>query len=257
MSEEIMLKFKKKKRKYKRSVDTPVIIAFFIVLLSACALAVLQIFFDTSLKGSWRLRFKQGGQEYMYNLTLLDDNKFNYSFGGVTYDGEYIINPETSTLSLSSSSYGKYNLRNDFKYKVAGNIFTGKGIALTASDDTELPFLQTDSFVPVIKYYSDFTPNESILGSWLYVDEKQGYNYTFTFYDDGRYEYLCSGSRHIGAYKTTDNQFTYNLVVDGDVVNEETFEFSLDGDKLTFITDNFTDTLTKTNDKFSFENEIK
>ena len=231
MSEEIMLKFKKKKRKYKRSVDTPVIIAFFIVLLSACALAVLQIFFDTSLKGSWRLRFKQGGQEYMYNLTLLDDNKFNYSFGGVTYDGEYIINPETSTLSLSSSSYGKYNLRNDFKYKVAGNIFTGKGIALTASDDTG-------------------TKNQQ-------DDEKQGYNYTFTFYDDGRYEYLCSGSRHIGAYKTTDNQFTYNLVVDGDVVNEETFEFSLDDGKLTFITDNFTDTLTKTNDKFSFENEIK
>ena len=98
---------------------------------------------------------------------------------------------------------------------------------------------------------------KNILGSWLYTDEKQGYNYTFTFYNDGRYEYLCSGSRHIGAYKTDGNQFTYNLVVDGDVVNEETFEFSLDDGKLTFITDNFTDTLTKTNDKFSFENEIK
>ena len=65
MSEQIALKTKKKKRKYKRSIDMPVIIAFFIVLLSFCALAVLQIFFDTGMKGSWRLRFKQGEQEYI------------------------------------------------------------------------------------------------------------------------------------------------------------------------------------------------
>jgi len=257
MSEEINAKPKKKRRIYKRSIDTPVIITFFIVLISLCLLAVFTIFFDTSMKGTWRLRMKQGEQEYVYYLTMLDDNKFRYSFGGITYEGDYTINPETSTLSMSSSSYGRYNLRNDFKYKVVGNVFSGKGIALTGSDDKELPFLQTDGFVPVIKYYSDFSPNNAMLGSWLYKDEKQGYNYTFTFYDDGRYEYLCSGSGHIGAYKTDGNKFTYNLVVDGDIVNEETFEFSLDDGKLTFITDNFTDTLEKTNNKFSFENEIK
>ena len=257
MSEEMTAKPKKKKRKYKRSIDTPVIITFFIVLISICILAVLQIFFDTGMKGNWRLRMKRDNQEYVYHLTILDDKKFSYSFGGVTYDGDYSINPETQTLSLSSSSYGRYNLRNNFRYNVVGNIFTGKGISLTTSDDTELPFLQSDEFVPVIKYYSNFKPDENLLGSWLYKDEKQGYNYTFTFYDDGRYEYLCSGSRHIGAYKTDGKNFTYNLVVDGSVVNEETFEYSLNNDKLTFITDNFTDTLTKTNNKFSFENEIK
>ncbi len=246
-----------KKKKYKRSIDTPVIISFFIVLVSICVLAVLWIFFDTSMKGTWRLRFKQGGQEYVHYMTLLDDNKFTYSFGGVTYDGDYSVNPETATISLSSSSYGRYNLRNDFKYKVSGNIFSGKGIALTGSDGTELPYLQSSDFVPVIKYYSDFTLNEKLLGSWLFKDEKQGYNYTFTFHEDGRYEYLCSGSRHIGAYKTDGENFTYNLAVDGNNINEETLKYTLEDGKLTFITDNFTDTLTKTGDKFSFENEIK
>ena len=51
--------------------------------------------------------------------------------------------------------------------------------------------------------------------------------------------------------------FTYNIVTDGGGVNEENLKFSLENGTLCFIKDDLADVLTKTNDKFSFENEIK
>lgn len=241
----------------KRNFYTPVIITFFIVLSSICLLVISALFFNSSMKGTWRIHFKLDDKDYTHYLTILDHDKFTYSFGGVTYDGKYTADTTQKTLYLFSSSYGHDNLNSNFKYSVSGNIFTGREISLTNSENTELPFKKSDDYIPVIKYYSDFKPDESLLGSWLYEDEKQGYNYTFTFYNDGRYEYLCSGTRHIGAYRTDGKNFTYNLVVDGGDVNEESLKFSLQNGTLCFIKDDLTDVLTKTNNKFSFENEIK
>ena len=241
----------------KKNFYTPVIITFFIVLVSVAFTIISALFFNSDMKGTWRIHFKLEEKDYTHYLTILDNHQFTYSFGGITYDGKYTIDTADKTLNISSSSYGKYNINSNFKYNVTGNAFTGRSISLTNSDNTELPFKQSDDYIPVIKYYSDFKPDENLIGSWLYKDEKQGYNYTFTFYDDGRYEYLCSGSRHIGAYKTDGKNFTYNIVTDGGGVNEENLKFSLENGTLCFIKDDLADVLTKTNDKFSFENEIK
>ena len=245
------------KPKFKKLFYTPVIITFFIVLVTVCAIIIYGIFFNTSMKGNWKLHFKLEDKEYTHYLTLLDDDRFNYSFGGITYDGRYTVDTKNKTLHIFSSSYGQNNINTTFKYSVNGNIFTGREISLTNADNKELPFKQSADYIPIIKYYSDFKPDETILGSWLYQDEKQGYNYTFTFYNNGRYEYLCSGTRHIGAYKTDGKNFTYNIVTDGGDVNEENLKISLNNGTLSFIKDDLADTLTKTNDKFSFENEIK
>lgn len=242
---------------FKKNFYTSVIITFFIVLVSVCILVISALFFNTSMKGTWRIRFKLDSKDYTHYITLLDHDQFTYSFGGITYDGKYTVDTAKKTLDLFSSSYGQENISSTFKYSVNGNVFTGREILLTNSENTELPFKKSDDYIPVIKYYSDFKPDESLLGSWLYEDEKQGYNYTFTFYDDGRYEYLCSGSRHIGAYKTDGQNLTYNIVTDGGGVNEESLKFSLENGTLCFIKDDLADVLTKTNNKFSFENEIK
>lgn len=241
----------------KRSVDTPFMVALFIVVISIIILSVWTMFFDTSIKGSWRLSIKDDSGDSFYELNFKDNNEFDYSFGGVTYSGRYTLDIEQNSLALSSSSYGKYNLNSRFNYQVNGISFGKRELLLYTADNDELSFLSSDNYVPVIKYYSDFSPNEKLLGSWLYKDNEQGYNYTFTFFDDGRYEYLCSGSRHIGAYKTNSDKFTYNLIVDNNTVNEETMTYSVTDGKLTLISGDFSDTLTKTDNKFSFENEIK
>lgn len=247
----------KKKKSKKRSVDTPVIIAFWIVLVTILVLIVWKMFFDTSLKGSWHLAFKDDGKDYSYGLTFDNDNVVHYSFGGITYTGQYILDPENAVLNISSSSYGKYNINTDFQYQMAGNLFSGKELVLTNQGDVKLPFKTSSEYEPIVQKYDDFKADEAILGSWLYTDEERGYHYTFTFDENGQYEYLCSGSRHIGAYKTENGNFTYNLVADGGAVNEETLRYAFNNGKLTLITDTFADVLTKTDDKYSFETEIK
>ena len=242
----------KTQKNLERSIDTPVMIALFIVVISIIILSVWKIFFDTSLKGSWRMNLKNDSSEYFYELTFNDNNEFEYSFGGVTYTGRYTLDTEKNFLTLSSSSYGQYNLNSKFEYQVNGLSFGSKELSLTVSSGDTLSFISSDHCVPVIKYCSGFSSDEHLLGSWLYTDNQYGYNYTFTFYDDGRYEYLCSGSRHIGAYMINGNELIYSLITDNGNINEETMKYSINDDELSLITDNFTDILTRTDDKFSF-----
>ncbi len=242
--------------KSRRSIDKPVLTALVILLATICFFVVWKLFFDTGLKGDWRLQFKRDGKEYSYyGLTFKDGNVFDYSFGGVTYTGQYTLSPDDATLHISSSSYGKYNIHTDFKYSTSGNAFGGRKLVLAPSEETELSFVSSGKYEPVVQKYKDFKADKNLLGTWLYKDETQGYNYTFTFYDNGEYEYLCSGSRHVGAYQAENGTFTYNLAVDGGVVNEESFPYSVKDGKLTLSTDNFTDVLTKTDNKYSFENK--
>jgi len=244
-------------KKSKRSVDTPVMITLFIVVISIIILSVWRIFFDTSIKNSWRLTDHNDNGDYFYQLTFKDNNEFDYSFGGITYTGRYSIDTKQSSVTLVSSSYGHDNLNSSFNYRFSGNSLNGRSLSLVTDDNDELLFSSNNSYVPVITYYNDFSPDEALLGSWLYKDNDKGYNYTFTFYDDGRYEYLCDGLRHIGAYKTNGKTLDYNLVTDSGNVDYETMKYSITDNKLTFITDSFTNTLTKTDNKFSFQNEIK
>ena len=244
-------------KKFKRSVDTPVMITLFIVVISIIILSVWKIFFDTSIKNSWRLTDHNDNGDYFYQLTFKDNNEFDYSFGGITYTGRYSIDTKQSSVTLVSSSYGHDNLNSSFNYRFSGNSLNGRSLSLVTDDNDELLFSSKNSYLPVITYYNDFSPDEALLGSWLYKDNDKGYNYTFTFYDDGRYEYLCDGLRHIGAYKTNGKTLDYNLVTDSGNVDYETMKYSITDNKLTFITDSFTNTLTKTDNKFSFQNEIK
>ena len=244
-------------KKSKLSVDTPVMITIFIVVISIIILSVWKIFFDTSIKNSWRLTMNDDNGEYFYQLTFRDNNEFDYSFGGITYTGRYSIDRQKSSVTLVSSSYGYDNLNSRFNYQFSGNSFSGRKLSLINEDNDELLFTSNNNYVPVITYYNDFSPDEALLGSWLYKDTEKGYNYTFTFYDDGRYEYLCEGSRHIGAYKTDGKILDYNLITDSGNIDNETMKYSITDNKLTFITDSFTNTLTKTDNKFSFENKIK
>ena len=244
-------------KKSKLSVDTPVMITLFIVVISIIILSVWKIFFDTSIKNSWRLTDHNDNDDYFYQLTFKDNNEFDYSFGGITYTGRYSIDTKQSSVTLVSSSYGHDNLNSSFNYRFSGNSLNGRSLSLVTDDNDELLFSSKNSYLPVITYYNDFSPDEALLGSWLYKDNDKGYNYTFTFYDDGRYEYLCDGLRHIGAYKTNGKTLDYNLVTDSGNVDYETMKYSITDNKLTFITDSFTNTLTKTDNKFSFQNEIK
>ena len=240
------------KKTAKHCIDTPVMTALFIVTISVIILAAWKIFFDTDIKGSWRLTMNDDSGEYFYQLTFKDNNEFDYSFGGVTYTGIYTLDTQKNSVTLSSSSYGQYNLHSSYSYNLDGNYISERKLVFITADNDRLLFNSNDSYVPVINYYNDFSPDEQLLSSWLYKDSQQGYNYTFTFYDDGRYEYLCDGSRHIGAYKTNDTTLDYNLVMDSAKVDKEKIKYSVTNNTLTFTTDDFTNTLTRTDNKFDF-----
>ena len=104
-------------KKSKLSVDTPVMITLFIVVISIIILSVWKIFFDTSIKNSWRLTMNDDNGEYFYQLTFRDNNEFDYSFGGITYTGRYSIDTKQSSVTLVSSSYGHFQRKKTFSYK--------------------------------------------------------------------------------------------------------------------------------------------
>ncbi len=232
----------KKKRRYKRSIDTPVVIAFFLVLVTILFFAAWKLLFDSDIKGSWKLDFEDEGKTYSYGFTFSDGQKAEYSYGGITYLGSYALDTEQNTVRITASGSGR-DLDMHFGYAFAGNAFEGRHLILTNQSDVQLPFHSGSRYEPLVQPYEDFKPDEKLLGSWLYKGEDQ--TYTFTFDENGRYAYVCDGLTHTGAYKVQDGIFTYNLIVDGGEVNENSCSYTIDGDKLTLSTETFSDSLTK------------
>lgn len=247
----------KTKKKRKRRIDKPVVIAFFIVLLSVVVLVCWQVLFDTNIKGSWKLEFEEDGKNYSYGFTFGENNTFSQSFGGIKYSGTYTLDPSASTLSIKSVTFGNENVNTQFQYEVSGNVFDGKTLVLTNAANNKLPFVNSEPFEPDIKKYDDFKPDDKLTGIWLYKNDDTGYSYTFTFHKDGTYEYLYDGVSYYGAYKVKDGVYTYNITSDDGTVNENQFNYAVDGDKLTVYTDYYSDVFVRTDNKYAYIQEVK
>lgn len=207
---------------------------------------------------------------------------------GTTLLGRYYFVQDgdgNEKLKIAISNLGNLYISAEFDYQVCGNVFTGRTLRLTdrtglflapeENSDTlteeqkaRMKFADTTvidgyryyilSFKPSeinyeVEYYDDFKADKNLTGSWLYENGDSGYNYTYTFSDDGTFEMMSSEIYTKGSYKIDGENIMVRYFDINGSEYETPIEYSIDKDTMTFGGM----TVTKTDSKYDYELEIK
>lgn len=277
----------KTKKQRKHHMDSSLKLAFLLFMITVLFFGAWKCFFDTDILGSWTFKITQSERKYTFNFTFEDNNVVRYHYGGQTYIGKYNFVDDSPQIHIFIGSLGRTYIDGYFDYEVSGNIFTGKTLKLTdrsgvimdpddlSSEQEETDFtklkkkvaesvvedniryyrmsFENDSVEPEIHKYDDFKTDEKLIGTWLYDDTETGYSYTITFGKDGIVREMSSEMEFIGAYTVKDGVCTYNFVAAGGTTQDLTFDYTIDGDKITVNGQE----LTRTNDIYAYQTAIK
>ncbi len=271
----------------------PIIIAGVILIATILFFAAWSCFFSKSIKGSWNCDVTIDSVNFNTTFTFDDDNVCRYHAGGLTYNGVYKVSQTDDgrdKLNITLTYLGQPILEKEFYYTLSGNEFSGRQLELTdlsglifppdnissevksevdakkkAADYIEendvryyiINFSSVTEPEPKIEKYDNASKDKKLVGIWYDKNEASGYGCTFTFNDDGTYELIYKDVEYKGAYKAENGKLTYNIVTGGDTPSEQTMDYTVDGDKLTFSSEAYSSTLTKTDNKYAFEREIK
>lgn len=213
-------------QKPKSKLMKPIVIAACIVAVVAIAAIVLRLFFNSSVEGTWHyvrsvpmLAADATSDEAVENVdvdyyfTFNGDNTVNATIGTVTSSGTYTVSKNSEGKSVMTMDltdlitsynflpYGEYELN------VSGNVFTGRQLLLTTpSDETATIEMKSEGYTaPKIERENEFTPNEDIVGKWIFNQE--GYNLSYEFTKDGKayyHENVTQMNMYTGANMTID-----------------------------------------------------
>ncbi len=264
----------------------PLIIAACIFLAALVGFGVWKCFFDTSIDGTWGIDIPLGNdsEKVEFNLTFSDDKTARFHSGGVVYVGRYEFTDDDEygdVMNVYIPVYGQVQLFR-FNYEFGGNIFTGRKLKLTdlsgmflspddnssSEDEVKSKKKTTDSvdidgttyykwnFTPGSEEYKvskpdDFKKDEKIIGSWLYKNDEIGYAYTMTFNDDGTFEQLAPDLEIHGTYTVKDGVCYTKFYPVSNNLSEQSFSYTVDGDKFSFESNDFV----RTNDKYAYKSE--
>ena len=230
---------------------------------------------------------KEEKETITYTFDFDNNGNVGMHRAGTTLTGRYSLvndgdgNPK---MKISISNLGQPYINADFYYTVCGNIFTGRTLKLTdctglflapdqssdsATEEEKSKMKLADStvidgyryyildFKPSeitykVVYYDDFKPDSKVTGSWLYENGDSGYNYTYTFGEDGTFEMISSEVYTKGSYKIDDGKITVHYFDINGTEYEVPIDYSVDGNKMTFGGYG----ITKTDSKYDYKQEI-
>lgn len=207
---------------------------------------------------------------------------------GTTLFGRYSLVDDSDgnpKLKISITNLGQLYISAEFGYQLCGNVFTGRTLKLTdrtglfltpdeksdtVSDDEKSKMKIADNtiidgyryyildFKPStmdykVEYYDDFKADKNLTGSWLYKNGDSGYDYTYTFGEDGTFEMMSSEVYTKGSYKIDDGQVTVHYFDINGTEYETPISYSIDKNKLTLGSM----TAEKTDSKYDYQQEIK
>lgn len=207
---------------------------------------------------------------------------------GTTLMGRYsLVNDSDGSpkLNVLISNLGRQYITAEFDYVLSGNVFTGRTLRLT--DRTGLFLVPDDASASVtdeqkekmeladstvidgyryyildfktsemtykVEYYDDFKPDSKVTGSWLYKNGDSGYDYTYTFCEDGTFEMMSLEIYTKGSYKLDDGKIMVHYFDINGTEYEKPIDYSVDGNKMTFGNME----VTKTASKYDYKQEIK
>lgn len=227
-------------------------------------------------------------QTISYTFDFDGDGNVGLHRAGTTLMGRYsLVNDSDGNpkLSVSVSNRGMPYISAEFDYALSGNIFTGRTLRLTdrtgmflvpddasgsVTDEQKAKMKLADStvidgyryyildFKPsemtyMVEYYDDFKPDSKVTGSWLYKNGDSGYDYTYTFGEDGTFEMMSSEIYTKGSYKLDDGKITVHYFDINGTEYETPIDYSVDGNKMIFGNME----VTKTASKYDYQQEIK
>ncbi len=279
--------------KRRSRIRAPLVIAAILLLVTALFFGVWMCFFNQTIIGSWSFTHNTPESEFHTTFTFHED-RVDFYLGGTTYTGKYFLSKSTNDKNIVQiilTRCGTQVLDTKFYYEVSGNLFTGRTLTMTDLEGFLLPpdnldtkneealaekqkiasryteendtrfyvfdFQTTNPPSPIVKKIENATQDKQLLGIWYEENELSGYGDTFTFHDDGTYDIIYEDIRYTGCYSAKDGSCTYNLSDNYGGVNEQTFQYKVEGDTLKLDFGSFQSTLKKTNNPYAFKKDIK
>ena len=227
-------------KRHKKVITTIIIIC--IVLTIAVGSFVYCAFFfffsdENLLMGKITWCNEVDGETFYYEFNK--DGSFVASIGSVEYKGHYKktngTNGKQIGIDISIGSFYSSSSAGNAGYKISGSRILGNQImTCTYAETYGFTLKQTVKEDYVIELPKDFTPDEGLLGTWIYKNGSEIDK--IIFYDDGSMTWeIHEGSMNVtakyrGIYRVEDTYifFTYNVGEDITVP----WSYTLNGDKL-------------------------
>ena len=219
--------------KKKRVLQIPVIICICIVVAALLGYFVFTGFFLREPEGvTWTS--EQDGATYYYEFN--NDGTFNAYVGSVEINSTYqkTKSADGNTLTVGAT-IGNFYSNVAATYDISGSRWLGdQKMNCSYGDEYSFTVSQTTRKDLSLELPKDFTPNEELLGSWVF--RYMGYDiYRVTFNDNGSMtlEFVQDGIKYNGTYTIEGNTVNFTYYVAESYATP--LEFSVDGDKLTFM----------------------
>ena len=273
-------------------IQTPVIIAAAILLVTLLFFGCWGIFFNKSLKGSWTLNFTVSERDCSLTFGFENDGTCEMYYGGTIYNGTYTESDAENghhKLNMKFKSYGTTFIDTDFYYDLTGNSISGRKLVLTdlggfifapdkidetSAEESDAKKKATD-FVEEngMRYYVytldsiespeakcvplDGAIDDKLVGIWLDDREDSRYDSTFSFNADGTYQITYRDLIYKGCYAAKDGTCVFNLVQADGTAQNNTLDYSFEDDKLVITINEVPVTLERTDNIYAFDTGIK
>lgn len=169
------------KVKKKRLLNTPIIIAICIVAVSVLSFLVYDIFFNTSIYGTWTFDSTTVSTDDEINTayyTFNNDGTASVTCGNVTFNGTITISSEDNTKAVISIP--NFIGEQEYNIAVTGNKLSTRHLILSSESVTGSFTSAKAEKVPVEKI-KDFVIDNEIIGEW----SDDYYGMSCTFNEDG------------------------------------------------------------------------
>lgn len=219
--------------KKKKVLQTPVIISLCIVVAALLGYFVFTGFFLKEPEGiTWSNEVD--GATYYYEFK--NDGTFDAYVGTVEIHSTYQKTKADGANTLTvGATIGNFYNGAPATYEITGSRLLGnQTLNCKYNDEYEFTVNQSKKKDNAMELPKDFTPDEDLLGSWLF--KYMGYDiYKVTFNKDGSMtlEFLQDGIKYNGTYTLEDSTINFTYYVAESYATP--LEYSVDGDNLNFM----------------------
>lgn len=169
------------KVKKKRLLNTPIIIAICIVAVSVLSFLVYDIFFNTSIYGTWTFDSTTVSTDDEINTAYYifkNDGTASVTCGNVTFNGTITMSSEDNTKAVISIP--NFIGEQEYNIAVTGNKLSTRHLILSSESVTG-SFTSADEKKVAVEKIKDFVIDNEIIGEW----SDDYYGMSCTFREDG------------------------------------------------------------------------
>lgn len=221
------------KPKKKRFIQIPVIISACLVVAALLGYFVFTGFFLREPEGvTWSNEIE--GATYYYEFN--NDGTFKAYVGSIEVNSTYekVKSSDGNTLTVNTN-IGNFYGSASAAYEITGSRLLGnQTLNCSYGEGYDFTLAQVGKKDIALELPADFTPDEDLLGSWIF--RYYGYDiYKATFNEDGTMalEFVQDGLKYNGTYTLEGSTLNFTYYVAESIATP--IEYAVDGDTLSFM----------------------